>query len=283
VGLVAVLAGGGVAGYVLVTGPNAKPTDEHANRSNELDTDPSTTPVVHIAPFPHEPKPLDLAGTKELPSKEPPGSGDVIKLPGPVVEVPKKDRRRPVAVMMKVDPKIAPRRHFDNPDDIATLPDLNTGDRVVLTGKLRILRVHSVNGKGFLDASGLVAEEVEIRGDLNNQAQVIVNAPQGTVKVSGFAMGSAKLTVTAPGGTVLFTSRLTGGSTTTITAKHLTTQAPLSGGTKVNVTLTTGGSLKITKAEEGATVTYRKSAASDPAPVIEKGEFRGGAKLMPAK
>jgi hypothetical protein len=194
----------------------------------------------------------------------------------------KPDVPRPIGVVMKVDPKIAPKRHFDHPDDTAAVPDLNTGDRVTLTGKVRALRIGSVNGKGVIDASGLVAEEIIITGDLSNEAQVMLNAPRGKVTVGGYVAGSTKLMIVAPGGEVVFakSGRVSGSALVTVTTKRLEANCPLSGGAKVNVTLTAGGSLKLNRAEEGATVTYKKAAAADPAPVIEKGELRGGAKVV---
>jgi hypothetical protein len=109
-----------------------------------------------------------------------------------------------------------------------------------------------------------------------------VSAPNGRVSVNGFVIGSAKLTVLAPGGAVLLaeSSRLDGGSTVTVTAKELTVRGPMLGGTKLSATLTSGGALKLTTLEGGATATYRKEKPSDPAPVVERGDVRGGAKVI---
>jgi hypothetical protein len=203
--------------------------------------------------------------------------------PVPVVDPPKNGGPRPVGVVMKVDPKIAPKRHFDNPDDTATLPDLNSGDRVTLTGKLRVLRIGSVNGNGAIDASGLVAEEIVITGDLNGDAVVTLNAPGGKVTIGGYVVGTAKLTVLAPRGEVrvLANSGLfAGGSTTKVTAKRVEVAGKTGGGAKLYVTLTAGGSLKLTSADEGALVTYKKAATSDPPLTLEKGTIRGGAKII---
>ena len=244
--------------------PTAKPQPESA--------------VRHIAPFPHEPKKEASPATVD-----PSGAGDKGQPSLPVAnEPPKKDGPRPGGVVMKVDPKIAPTRHFDHPDDTAALPDLNSGDRVILTGRVRVLRLGSVHGKSALDASGLVAEEVVITGDLNSEALVLLNTPGGKVTVGGYVNGNAKLTVVAPGGEVVVakTGRVTGSATMTVTAKRLEVNCPLSGGAKVNVTLTASGSLKLTRSEEGATVTYKKAAPTDPAPTIEKGELHGGAKVV---
>jgi hypothetical protein len=121
-----------------------------------------------------------------------------------------------------------------------------------------------------------------ITGDLNNEARVTVNAPRGKVTVGGYVAGTSKLTVAAPGGEVVVASsgRVAGGATVTVVAKRLEVNCPLSGGAKVNVTLSAGGSLKLKLTEEGATVTYRKAAPADPPPAIEKGEVRGGARVV---
>jgi hypothetical protein len=236
---------------------------------------PLPIPVPPLAPPPHEPQRPDA--NPPMPPVDP---------PEPVaVEPPKKkDGPRPIGVVMKVDPKIEPKRHFDHPDDTARLPDLNSGDRVILTGKVRVLKLGSVNGKGVLDASGLVAEEVIITGDLNNEAQVLVHAPNGVVTVGGYVTGASKLTIAAPGGEVIVTGsgRLSGGPLVTVTAKRLEVKCPMSGNARVNVTLTAPGTLKLGLMEESATVTYKKAGANDPAPTIEKGILRGGAKVIPA-
>jgi hypothetical protein len=232
-------------------------------------------PVVHVAPLPREVK-LSTA----IPPVEPPGAQG--QPPGPVAVEPKKDVPRPIGVVMKVDPKIAPKRHFDHPNDTAALPDLNTGDRVTLTGRVRVLKLGSVNGKSVLDASGLVAEEVIISGDVDRDAQVFLNAPNGKVTVGGYVTGASKLTILAPGGEVVVagSGRLSGCPVVTVTAKRLEVKCPMSGTARVNATLTAGGSLKLGLMEDGATVTYRKAAANDPLVTVEKGETRGSAKVL---
>ena len=237
----------------------------------------------HAAPFPHEPEPrtIPTANAPTEPRTDKPRDQDQPPVL-PIVEAPKKDGPRPISVVMKVDPKITPQRHFDSPDDTAALPDLNNGDRVALTGRVRVLRLGSVNGNGRLDASGLVADEVIITGDMNGEAHVQVNAPNGQVTVGGYVMGTSKLTILAPGGVVKVadTGRVTGHATVTATAKRLEVNGPLSGNAKVKATLSARGSLKWVRAEENATVSYKRAAETDPPPTIDKGELRGGAKVV---
>jgi hypothetical protein len=285
-GLVALLAGAGFAGYTLLHRPGTTPDPELADAGRPPEGVPED-PVREVAPPPHElkqPHPDSGVQPSPIPDNPPGMPGDMGQPPPPPpppVDPPKKGPR-PIGVSMRVDPKIAPKRHFDHPDDTADVVDLNTKDRVVLTGRVRVLKLGFVNGKGTLDASGLVAEEIILGGDMSNEATVIVNAPNGKVTIRGWVAGSSKVTIRAPGGVVALADcgRFTGGSTITVTAKRLEALGPLSGGTKVNLTLTAPGSLKLTRAEEGAIVTYRKAAKGDPALAIEKGDIRGGAKVV---
>lgn len=299
-GVVALLGGAGYASYAYFNRPE-NPTPELADRGREPAREPAV-PVLDVAPFPHEPKspgadPGTAPHTKPDPTPapvEPPG-GNKGQPPMPPVAVPpvppvvepppKRDGPRPIPARINVNPKIEPNRHFDNPDDIVSVPDLNRNDRVVLTGRVRVLKLSQVHGKGVVDASGLVAEEVEITGDLNSEATVTVNAPGGKVTLRGWVAGSTKLTIRAPGGEVVLaqSGRFTNGSTVTLTTKRFEALGLLTGSTKVNVTFTAGGALKLTRTEEGATVTYRKTGANEPAPVIDRGDVRGGAKVMEGK
>lgn len=268
-GLLVAVAGAGAAGYfVSARTTPAKRTREVAERTPEP-VAPTPPKVIHVAPFPREVKRTTEPDPKPVPPVEPPKKG------GP----------RPVAAQIIVNPKVEPNRHFDNPDDIVKVLDVNSADRVVLTGRVRELRLSQVHGRGSVDASGLVAEEVTITADLNSEATVLLNAPNGKVALRGFVGGNTKLTITAPGGTVVLeqSGRFTGGSTITATAKRFEAQGLLNGGTKVNLHLTEGGSLKLTRAEEGATVTYRKTGANEPPLMIDRGDLRGGAKVQEGK
>jgi hypothetical protein len=102
------------------------------------------------------------------------------------------------------------------------------------------------------------------------------------VTVGGYVVGNAKLTVAAPGGEVVLASsgRLTGSSVVAITAKRVEAAGGVTGNARLHATLTAGGSLRLTTVEEAATVTYRKAAATDPPPAVERGTVRGGAKVI---
>ena len=255
----------GATGYALVRDHPAPPLEPQHELAQ---TNPTPPQVPPSAPVANAPKPR--SPEQSLPD-------------APPSEEPKKGAPRPLGVVMKVDPKIAPKRHFDQPDDTAALPDLNTSDRVVLTGRVRGLRIGSVNGNGEIDASGLVAEEVVITGDLNGGAVVVLNAPNGKVALGGHIGGAAKLTVTAAGGEVVLLAaagRVTGGATATITAKRLDLAGKVRGQAKLNATLTTGGALNFASVEENATVTYQRGAATDPPLRVQIGAIGDGAKVL---
>jgi hypothetical protein len=275
----ALLLAAGVAGYAFFGPAGASITQPAVEVAAVPSTEPAA-PVVHVAPFPHQPK--RLSANPSAPPADPPGPmGDVGQPPIP--EPPKnKDRPRPIGVVMKVDPRIAPNRHFDHPDDTAALPDLNGWDRVTLTGKVRVLKIGSINGNGVLDASGLIAEEIVITGDLNRDAQVMLNAPNGTVTVGGYVTGASKLTIAAPGGEVIVagSGRLSGCPVVTVTAKRLEVNCPVSGTARVNATLNAGGALKLTLVEDRATVTYKKAAPNDPRLTVERGVIRDTAAVV---
>lgn len=233
---------------------------------------PIAPPPREVKPAPWPPVPTDVKPPQ--PAPQPPAPQEPLK---PAV--------RPVGVVMKVDPKITPQRHFDHPDDTAALPDLNTDDRIVLTGRVRVLRLGSVNGRGFLDASGLVAEEVVITGDLGSESQVSVYAPNGTVTVGGYVTGAAKLTATTATGSVVIagSGRVANGAQVTATAKSLEVKCPISDGARIEVTFVAGGKLKLTRTEDGASVRYRRAKLDDPAPAIHYGDLRDRATVLEAK
>lgn len=268
-GATALIAGG--AGYAAYAGAFDPTPVPHPPEAASAAPEP-VRPATSVAPPPKPPEPAPPPLVPSTPNDLKPDPAG-----------PKPTAPRPIGVVMKVDPRIAPTRHFDHPDDTAALPDLNTADRVTLTGRVRALRIGSVNGKGSIDASGLTAEEVVITGDLNGDAVVSLHAPNGKVTVGGYVGGAARLTVVAPGGELLVlanSGRVTGSSVVAVAAQRVDVAGRVSGGARLHATLTAGGALKLSFVEEGATVTYKKAAAADPPPAVEKGTVSGGAKVL---
>lgn len=261
-GALAVLTAGALAfAFYPASAPEQERAPEVARAEPRV---PAPRPEVAVAPLPHEP--VRAVPADPAPKAEPKPEPQPVKA-GPVIHI---------------DPFDARKRLIDDATAEVRVPDVRGEHEIVLTGTARVLRLGSVGGRVRIDASNLTVREVHITGDLNGDAVVLVRAPNGRVSVTGFVGGSAKLTADAPGGAVLFaaSARLDGGSVVTATAKELTAVGHFIGGTKLNVTLTRGGALKLTVLDGGATVTYRKANSSDPAPTVDPGDVRGGAKVV---
>jgi hypothetical protein len=247
--------------------------------------------AVHIPPKHVEPAVIAIAPPPRLvppaspptpPKKEPQAE------PVPVASVPpKKDLPRfdpPVGPVVRINLREVREQKLDRPRGIVAVADMNLDDRLTLTGRVRLLKIGTVGGKAVLDASGLEAEEVVITGDLNKNAVVKLNAPGGRVTISGHVTGNARLAVNAPGGEVIAPAdpaRFDHGCEVTVVAKRVEIGGLMTGGSKLLVTLTAGGSLKLGRMDDEATVIYKRSAPTDPAPTVETGELRGGAKVQP--
>src|SRR5206468_768700 len=102
---------------------------------------------------------------------------------------------------------------------------------------VRVLRLPAVEGGATVDASGLVAAEVQV-GTVGGGATLKLHAPEGVVTFVGKVDGKSVVEVDAPGGTVAFPnatapgqegSKIGGGSRVTITAKRTTIRSDIDG------------------------------------------------------
>ena len=242
------------------------------------------TPPTTISPLPDtQPQTQPVTPEKEI-------------LPAP--RVVEEQRPEPVAVAPKpmplpppkveiIDPVETPEKKLNDPNGEAEVLSLNGMEQLVLTGKIKVLRIGPLNGKALLDATGLDVEEIVFTGALSGSSEVKVNAPNGKVRVTKQINGAAKLRIYAPDGEVTFAGEeeatLTEGSLVELTAKRVDIQSLMNGGTRVEVTLTTGGSLRTGVMDGGATVRYRAAVGNQSELKIETGELRGGASVKPAK
>jgi len=180
-----------------------------------------------------------------------------------------------------------PEKKLNNPTGTAEVLELSGTDHLVLTGKVKVLKIGQVNGEAVLDAAGLDVEEIVFTENVNGSAVVKLNAPGGKVRITRQINGSARLTIHAPGGDVVFSgdddAGLTGGSVVAVTAKRVEIQCLMNGGTKVEATLTAGGSLRTRVMDGGAAVRYKPASADQTELKIETGELRGGATVQPGK
>ena len=177
---------------------------------------------------------------------------------------------------------------LDSPHGVHTVEPVNSGDRFLVSGKIKKLQIASINGQGAVATEKLAAEEVIITGGINGEGNLRLNAPGGSVTFLDSLNGASRVTVNAPGGKVTFGSAdksrrgggsIVGSSHVTIIARDVDFRGVVDGGARVTVTLTEGGSLRFSMIAGGAHVHYRKAKPGDPAPKIERGKVTAGGKF----
>jgi hypothetical protein len=230
--------------------------------------EPQPTPAAVAEPAPAQPAAVAVAPAPRAADGAKPAAP-----PGPLDVVASRDGlvRRVVAADGAVTVEVA---------------DLNGGDVVTLTGRVTVLRLAGVNGRGRVDASRLTAETVILAGDLNGDSEVAVAAgPGGKVTVGGLN-GRARLAVAAPGGEVVFAKTsddYNGEAAAVVAARRVDVGGGMNGGARLTATLDRGGSLRVGTLNSRAEVVYRRAAASDPAPAVETGQLLGDSRVIEGK
>jgi hypothetical protein len=156
----------------------------------------------------------------------------------------------------------------DAPDGTYAIPfPTRNGEHVVLKGRAKLLRLPAVEGGATVDASGLVAAEIQV-GPISGGATVKLNAPEGRVTFLGKIDGKSVVEVNAAGGTVRFPApaagqegaKIDGGSRVTITGKLVAIDTDITGpATRVRVVLTRAGSLRVATVQGTAVLEYRSA------------------------
>jgi hypothetical protein len=164
-----------------------------------------------------------------------------------------------VGPIARIDAAAIREKRIDAPEGAVWVSDMNRNDRLTLTGVVRQLRIGSIGGKAFLDASALTAQEIIITGDLHGNATVKLNAPDGTVTISGHVEGTARVIVNAPRGEVVVlagSGKLDGESELTVIARNVEVRGAMAGNAKLILTLTGGGKVALGPIHENAAVEY---------------------------
>ena len=179
-----------------------------------------------------------------------------------------------------------PRHHFQKLTDPAAefnVPPLAQDELLKLTGRVKCLRVSSMDGSAMLDASELDADEIIVTGPIDGGTSLRLSAPQGRVALTGIVAGGTKVEIQAGDGVVVLgtdaQNSIFGGAHLNITTRELNLQGAASGGAEIAVNFTKGGSLRFAQLNEGAHVVFQKQNASDPDPRIEAGTITGGASV----
>jgi hypothetical protein len=221
--------------------------------------------IPPVSPTPARlPKPvkIDVAPAPRPVAREVKPVAKVQPAPQPHALSPPKKESAPARVgpVIRINAKEVHEKQIHNPDGVVLAADLNSNDHLTLTGQVRLLKIGTVGGKASLDASGLVAEEIVITGDVNDHAVVKLNAPNGKVMIGGHVEGSARLTVNAPGGEVIVAAqsgKLDDNAEVAIVTKDLDVKGKLAGQTRLILTLTGGGMASVGSMEETVVVIYK--------------------------
>jgi len=182
-------------------------------------------------------------------------------------------------------------RKIDKPDGEYVVEPLDGAANVFLRGKVKTLRIGSLDGDAVLDASGLEAQEVCFTGPVGGNARARVCAPNGAVEVRAPVGGRANLTIDAAGGRVTFPraaaagagAEIDGDPRMKIKAREVDFQVPFSGGAQVHVVLSAGAKIRFTELSGSSRLTWHKAGAGDPDPEIGWGIMRDGARFREAK
>ncbi len=244
------------------------PRDEHPDTARNEPPSPSLPPVKQfaLAPMPHEPRRLPEPQQPQPPTQ-------------PVVEPPQP----------QPEPKPAPKPEqlvgadvfeLNQPDAVHTLPLMRKGERVVLKGKVKTLRIAGLDAGAILDASKLEADTIHISGKIDGRSVLRLYAPAGVVTFAAGVAGKSTVEISAPGGTVTFSTPTTpgrpgasidAGSVVTIIGRVVDLRGEVNGvDTKVTVNLPRAGSLKVAAVRGIATVEYRV-AVGDGMPEVTVG------------
>lgn len=226
-------------------GPPAKPTPEPAAPGT------ATTPTSNTAD-PPAPAPT----INDTPKTDAPVTPDPMAAP-PMNPPPPAGRPFVIEV--------------NEPDGTYTLPfPTRQGEHVILHGKAKVLKLPAVEGGAIIDATKLVAAEVHVER-VDGGATVKLNAPEGVVTFAGKVDGKSTVEVNASGGTVRFPSptlpgqdgaKIDGGSKVSITAKRVELRGDITGpATRVTVTLTRAGALRVATVQGTAVLEYRMENA----------------------
>jgi hypothetical protein len=230
--------------------------------------------------------------TTETASEEPgkPPADEPAAQPGKLPAAAAKGEARPVLPQEIV--VVGSTRKIESPDGEYTIGPLSGDAQVRLRGKVKTLRIGSLDGDAALEAEALEAREIIFTGPVNGRARAKVHAPNGFVEFRGPINGQPKLGVIAPNGKVIFAksaggkagAEIDGEAKITIRAKEVDFQCPINGGeTSVSVVLSAGGKMRFTEMGGRSLLLYRKADARDPDPVIGWGIVRDDARCKESK
>jgi len=229
---------------------------------------------------------------------------DLEPLPPPKIE-PKKEMKLPDPPLEKKPPTVKAITlgnvtKLNDPDGEYVVKTMTGGQEITLLGKIKTLKIDSVNERSVLDATRLDAEEIVMTGDINSGSKVLLGKAH-TIKIrslndqslldasemdaenvllTGGVNSRSTLKLHVPKGSIVIDGEINGDAQVEIVAKKLDLRGAVNGPqTYILLTLSKGGSLQFRRLSGGVRLHYRKADAGDPAPRIERGEVDARADL----
>jgi hypothetical protein len=199
-----------------------------------------------------------------------PPPGDPVKEVAP----PPRKAAAPPGTPLPAGDKPALVLDFNRPDELFLFTGqmIARGQTAVLRGKLKDLNFVGLQDV-TIDASGLSVQRVSIGGLKFSNVNLKLNTPDGIVVFGSTISGGSHVTIHAPGGKVRFInpdSGITGGSRVTVTTQSLEIRGAIAGEqTRVDVTLSNGGFIKLGALRDSAALEYRKADPADLTPRVE--------------
>lgn len=274
---------------------------------------PKKLPILVAAiPTPKEEK----KAPTELPVEKRPTPAEEKK--APVAADPPKKKDAPIA---KSDPKVEPKENpkvepkvpekpekkdtrprvlaidnviqLNDPDGEFTVETINGGQTIILSGKVKTLKIAGLNEGSTLDATRLQSEGIVFLGSVNSASKVLLGTAQTLklrdvnerslidgsflsareIQVTGALNGGATLKLHAPDGTIALHGDINDNAQVHLIAKNAEFLGNANGEkTFVELTLTKDGSLRFRRLNGGVRLHYQKAAPTDPEPRVAAGE-----------
>ncbi len=262
---------GGLLGWQSYSRSGGTPVESPDVAFRPADPAPGETPSVRAAEVAPMPRPLssprDGAGPlgsslTGLPPRSEPGPQPEPK-PEPKPEPVPKPEPKPEAVVADPTEVI----ELNQPEAVHAVAPLRRGERVVIRGRVKTLRVLGLHAGAVLDASRLEAQVIFVGGKVDGRSTLRLNAPGGSVTVAAAIGEKSSVEINAPGGDVRFPlpttaghpgSLIDGGAVVAVTARSVDLRGDVNGiDTHVRVNLPGDGVLKFAAIKGVATVEYR--------------------------
>jgi hypothetical protein len=175
---------------------------------------------------------------------------------------------------------------LNRPNETFNLDPIAEGNQIKLVGKVGKLILNGLADGARLDASELECGYASVKGPIEEASTLLLRVPNGNVHFSRPIQGGSKVDIHAPGGYVSFArpntnsdgAKISGGSQVRVMARSVVFVGHIVGAkTLVDVTFTSGGSMRFYQIADSAKLHYRLDDPNSLAPRVTPGQVLGEA------